>query len=106
MILTAGMAPLWSLFSKHYLEKDSVWLKTSFKKFNYFYIVVLIGMFTCVLIAKPVMKIWISKDFNVPIFLLIVVSIMTSLRIFTTFYSYFFNGIGNLKSFLFTLPNL
>lgn len=103
MILTAGMAPLWSSFSIKYLEKNSDWLKMSFKKFNYFYILVLIGMFVCVLIADPVMKIWISKDFTVPVFLLIAVSIMTSLRIFTTFYSYFFNGIGNLKSYLLLL---
>lgn len=103
MIITAGMAPLWSSFAKNYLEKNEFWLKMSFKKFNYFYIVILIGMFLIVLVASPVMKVWISKDFSVPMFLLIAVSIMTSLRIFTTFYSYFFNGIGNLRSYLLLL---
>ena len=103
MIITAGMAPLWSLFAKNYIEKNYSWLKLSFKNFNYLYIVILIGMFFSVLIAAPIMKIWISKDFSVPVFFLIVVSIMTSLRIFTTFYSYFFNGIGNLKSYLLLL---
>ncbi len=103
MILTAGMAPLWSLFAKNYLERNSFWLKTSFKKFNYFYIIILIGMLLGVIIANPIMKIWISKDFSVSFSLLIAVSIMTSLRIFTTFYSYFFNGIGNLRSYLLLL---
>lgn len=103
MILMAGMAPLWSLFTKNYLEKNKNWLKKSFRKFNYFYAIVLIGMLLCVLIAKPIMKIWIGNDFVVPQFLLITVAIMTSLRIFTTFYSYFFNGIGNLRSYLLLL---
>lgn len=103
MILTAGMAPLWSLFAKNYLEKNQIWLKMSFRKFNYFYILVLIGMLFCVVIAAPIMKIWIAEDFVVAPFLLTVVAIMTSLRIFTTFYSYFFNGIGNLRSYLLLL---
>lgn len=103
MILTSGMSPLWSMFAKHYLEKDQPWLRMSFKKFNYFYILILFGMFLCVVLAPSIMKIWISKDFQVAAFLLITISIMTSLRIFTTFYSYFFNGIGKLKSYLLLL---
>lgn len=103
MILSAGMAPLWSLFAKHYLEKDVIWLKASFRKFNYFYVIILFGMLLCVVIAEPIMKIWISKDFHVPLFLLVAVSLLMSLRIFTTFYSYFFNGIGNLRSYLLLL---
>lgn len=103
MILTAGMAPLWSMFAKGYLEKNQTWLLLIFKRFNYFYIVILIGMMLCVFIASPIMKLWIAKDFTVSPFLLFSVSIMISLRIFTTFYSYFFNGIGNLKSYLILL---
>lgn len=103
MILMAGMAPLWSLFTKNYLEKNEVWLKMSFRKFNYFYTLVLIVIFFCVLIAKPIVKIWIGTAITVSSFLLISVAIMTSLRIFTTFYSYFFNGIGNLRSYLLLL---
>ncbi len=60
-------------------------------------------MLIFVVIAKPVMKLWISKDFIVPHFLLITIAIMTSLRIFTTFYSYFFNGIGHLKTYILLL---
>lgn len=100
MILTAGMAPLWSMFAKGYLEKNQTWLLMIFKRFNYFYILILVGMLLCVFIASPIMKIWISKEFTVSIFLLFSVSIMISLRIFTTFYGYFFNGIGNLRSYL------
>ncbi|ESU24182.1 hypothetical protein FEDK69T_06190 [Flavobacterium enshiense DK69] len=103
MILIAGMAPLWSIFTKNYLEKDQTALKHIFKKFNYFFILILIGMIVCMLLAPYIFKIWISKDFVVPQFLLIMVTIMTALRIFSSFYSYFFNGIGNLKSYLLLL---
>lgn len=103
MILTAGMAPLWSMFAKHYLEKDREWILHTFKRFNYFYGLIVVGMLLCVLIAGPIMKIWISKDFMVSPFLLFSVAIMSSLRIFTTFYGYFFNGLGNLRSYLILL---
>jgi len=103
MILLAGMAPLWSKFTKHYLERDAVWIKNAFRKFNYFFIAILIGVMVFTLVAKPVMTVWISKDFNPPLLLLIFVAIMTALRIFTAFYGYFFNGIGNLRSYLLLL---
>lgn len=103
MILMAGMAPLWSIFTKNYLEGNRKNLQSVFKKFNYFYLLILVGIILCALIAAPVFRIWISKDFVVPSFLLVTVAIMTSLRIFSTFYSYFFSGIGNLKSYLLLL---
>jgi O-antigen/teichoic acid export membrane protein len=103
MILTAGMAPLWSLFANKYLENNKTWLKISFRKFNSYYPLLLLGIALCLLFANPIMKIWISNDFFAPHFLLTMVAILTSLRIFTTFYSYFFNGIGNLKSYLILL---
>ncbi len=103
MILLAGMAPLWSKFTKHYLEKDAIWIKNAFRKFNYFFIAILIGVIVFTLMAQPVMTVWIAKDFNPPLLLLIFVALMTALRIFTAFYGYFFNGIGNLKSYLLLL---
>jgi O-antigen/teichoic acid export membrane protein len=103
MILLAGMAPLWSKFTKHYLERDAIWIKNAFRKFNYFFIVILIGVVLFTLLARPVMTVWISKDFNPPLLLLIFVAVMTALRIFTAFYGYFFNGIGNLRSYLLLL---
>lgn len=103
LILMAGMTPLWSLFSKHYLEKDVKWLRNCFRKFNYFYLLFLIGMLLFTLVANTMLKIWISEAFVTPYFLLITVAVLTSLRIFTNFYSNFFNGIGNLKSYLLLL---
>jgi len=103
MILMSGMAPLWSVFTKKHLEKDYVALRSLFKKFNYSFVLILLGMLICMSIAPYMFKIWISKDFYVPQFFLIMVTTMISLRIFSTFYSYFFNGIGNLKSYLLLL---
>lgn len=103
LILMAGMAPLWSMFSKRYLEADKHWLLETFRKFNLFYVVVLAGIAICVVIAPLIMEIWIGPGFQLPQALLITVAVMTALRIFSLFYSYFFNGIGNLKSYLILL---
>jgi O-antigen/teichoic acid export membrane protein len=103
MILMAGMAPLWSLFTKKYLEKNKNWLRNSFKRFNLLFVLILILLFVFTLCAPLIMKIWISHNFKVPSLLLISIALMTSLRIFTAFYSYFFNGVGNLRSYLLLL---
>lgn len=103
MILMAAMAPIWSMFTRHYLQKDSAWLLTSFRKFNLLYLLVLLGLAAAAVVAAPVMKIWIGNGFNAPIALVAIMAIFTAMRIFTTFYSYFFNGIGNLKSYLLLL---
>lgn len=103
MILMAGMAPLWSIFTKKHLEGDQKALYATFKKFNYFYLLILAGMAVCVLLGPWIFRIWIGKEFSVSYFLLAMVAIMTALRIFSTFYSYFFSGIGNLKSYLLLL---
>lgn len=103
MILMASMTPLWSLFTKHYFEKNHEWLSMIFRRFNYLFILILFGILICMGFADPIMKIWISEDFVVPTFLLVTIGIMTGLRVFTTFYSYFFFGIGNLRTYLLLL---
>ncbi|MGV3461644.1 MAG: lipopolysaccharide biosynthesis protein [Flavobacterium sp.] len=103
MILMAAMAPIWSLFTKHYLQQDKLWFLSAFKKFNLFFLVILCGLAAGVLIAKPVMKLWIGSSFNAPLILVVAMAVFTALRIFSTYYGYFFNGIGNLKTYLLLL---
>jgi O-antigen/teichoic acid export membrane protein len=103
MILMAAMAPVWSLFTKHYLQKDKQWFLSAFKKFNLFYIIILLGLVIAVFVAPPIMNAWIGINFNISYSLLFLMALYTALRIITTYYGYFFNGTGNLKSYLILL---
>lgn len=103
MILIAAMAPLWSLFAKHYLEKDKTWLLNSFKKFNYFFAGIIVFVIVCMLLCPFVIKLWIGKGIDIPMLLIITAALTTVLRIHSFFYIYFFNGIGKMKNYLILL---
>ena len=103
LILMAGMAPLWSMFSQKYLEANRSWLLRSFRNFNLAFLGLLLGIAVFTLIAPQVMQLWVGEAIAIPQMLIVVTAIMTALRIFTLFYSYFFNGIGKLKSYLILL---
>ena len=100
MILFAAISPLWSMFAKNYIEKNKSALLNSFRKFNYFFIgicfLVLIGM----IISPFIISIWINEAIIIPTYLILLTGIVTLLRIFATFYSFFLNGIGNLNTYI------
>lgn len=103
MILTAGFSPLWSLFAKHYFDKDFEWLVNTFRKFNYAFIGLCILMCLFTALAPILIPMWIKTNVHIPNLLLVAFSALTSIRIFTTFYSYFLSGTGNLKSYMILL---
>lgn len=71
MILIAAMAPLWSLFTKHYLEKDKIWLLRAFRKFNYYFAIIIVLVCICMLLCPFIIKLWIGKSVNIPLLLII-----------------------------------
>lgn len=103
MILIAAMAPLWSLFTKHYLEKDKIWLLRAFRKFNYYFAIIIVLVCICMLLCPFIIKLWIGKSVNIPLLLIITAAFTTVLRIHSFFYIYFFNGIGKMKNYLILL---
>ncbi len=100
MILYAALSPLWSMFAKDYIEKNKKNLYNNFKKFNTYFIVILCLIFILYLICPFIVSIWIKDELEIPKNLVLYIAIVTSFRIFTTFYSYFLNGIGKLNLFI------
>ena len=103
MILYAAISPLWSMFAKNYIENNKIALLHSFKKFNYYFIVITVLVLIGVLISPFVISVWIKDAVQIPQYLLLLTGIVTLLRIFTSFYSFFLNGIGNLNTYIYIL---
>ena len=103
LILYAAMSPLWSIFAKNYLEKNKEVLKKTFKKFNWIFIGLSFGVFVLAYLTPFIISIWIKEEINLPSYLILLTALVTLLRIFVTFYTFFLNGIGELNYFLILL---
>lgn len=100
LIVVAAMAPLWSLFTKHYFECDKKWLKKAFANFHKIFVGILIIICVFTIVSPYVIDIWIKEHIFISDFLLLSVATTTALRIYTFFYIYFFNGIGKMNIYL------
>lgn len=103
MILFAAISPLWSMFAKNYIEKNKESLLNSFKKFNLYFIGISILMIIGVLISPYIISLWIKEPIVIPKYLILLTGIVTLFRIYTTFYSFFLNGIGDLNVYIYVL---
>lgn len=103
MIIFAALSPLWSMFAKHYLEKDKNKLFSDFRKFNKTFIFILLSLITLYTITPIVISIWIKNDITIPNYLILLTTIVTALKIFVSFYTFFLNGIGKLRLYLIVL---
>lgn len=103
MILFAAISPLWSMFAKNYIEKNKSELLNSFKKFNYYFIGISILVAIGVIISPSIISLWIKDAIMIPKYLILLTGVVTLLRIFATFYSFFLNGIGNLNTYIYIL---
>ncbi|HBK83021.1 MAG TPA: hypothetical protein DDZ41_05395 [Flavobacterium sp.] len=100
MILFAAISPLWSMFAKNYIEKNKSAILNSFKKFNYSFIGISFLVIIGIIVSPFIISIWIKEDIIIPTYLILLTGIVTLLRIFATFYSFFLNGIGNLNTYI------
>lgn len=103
MIIFAALSPLWSMFAKHYLEKDKNKLYSDFRKFNKTFIFILLSLITLYTITPTVISIWIKNEITIPNYLILLTTIVTALKIFVSFYTFFLNGIGKLRLYLIIL---
>jgi len=100
MILFAALTPLWSLFAKHYLEQNKTKLLNNFKKFNQFFVIILLGLISLTFITPFVVSIWIKEPITLPNNLVFFTAILTGLKIYVNFYILFLSGLGKLNFYI------
>jgi O-antigen/teichoic acid export membrane protein len=100
MIILAMMSPLWSHFTKDYFEGSKIKLLNTFKTFNRLVVGVVVIIALLTMLFPAVLKFWIKDEINTSWLLIGLVGCITLFRIFTSFYTYFLNGIGQLNLYL------
>ena len=103
MIIFAALSPLWSMFAKHYLEGNKIKLNKDFKKFNLFFILICFGLILLYAITPLIVSFWLKEKINIPKNLILLTTLVTAFKIYTSFYTFFLNGIGKLNFYLLLL---
>jgi O-antigen/teichoic acid export membrane protein len=100
MILFAALSPLWSMFAKDYLEKNKIKLHKDFQKFNWYFLGIVLSLLLLYIITPFVISIWIKEQIHIPNYLIELTVLVTLLKIFVSFYTFFLNGVGKLNIYL------
>lgn len=100
LVLFAALTPFWSLFAKHYLEKNKTKLLVDFKRFNWFFGLVVLGLLLMTLITPYVIPLWIKETLSIPAYLILLTAVVTGLKIFVNYYILFLSGIGKLNLYI------
>jgi hypothetical protein len=94
------LTPFWSLFAKHYLEKNQSKLLNDFNKFNKFFSLVVLGLIVMTFITPVIIPLWIKDTVKIPRYLILLTAVVTGLKIFVNYYILFLSGIGKLNFYL------
>ncbi len=103
LVFMAVLNPLWSVFAMNYIDKNKKALSDSFKKFNKYYIAIIIVHIIAMLLCPFVLTFWIKETINVPAYFILLTALVATLRIFTVFYTYFLYGVGHLNLYILIL---
>ena len=71
-----------------------------FKRFNWFFGLVLLGLFLMTLITPYVIPLWIKESLSIPAYLILLTAVVTGLKIFVNYYILFLSGIGKLNLYI------
>jgi len=89
--------PLWALYTSAYQNKDFSWIKNMFKKLNYLFVLLFIGLIIMYFSLDWILRIWLHRSLEYKPILIILMAIFVLIRVFGDIYMTFLNGIGKIK---------
>jgi len=91
------MAPLWSAYSDAYHNRDFGWIKRAMQSQLKIYLLIIIGTIGLVFTAKPIISIWIGKDFIVDNKLIITMGLFILISTWNNIFASFINASNQLN---------
>ncbi len=89
--------PFWPLYTDAYQKKDLKWIKQTLIRLNKLFIPFIILVVILVMIAKPIISLWIQKELSIDFRLIVFMGIFVIIRVYGIIYMYFLNGIGKIR---------
>jgi len=100
-VITMGYAmlitPLWSSYTDAYHRGDYTWIKEVMRKQLWLFGLIVLVVAVFVLIAKPVIKIWIGSELVVPVSVVLSMGLFILISTWNNIYAFFLNGIGKIR---------
>lgn len=90
-------APLWSSYTDAYHRGDFIWIKGVLSKQLLIFGLIMLAVILLVLIAKPVIAIWIGSDLVVSMPLIESVGLFILISTWNNIYAFFLNGVGKIR---------
>ncbi len=90
-------APLWSAYTDAYHREDFVWIKRMLHKQMFVFGGIVLAIISLAIIVKPVVKIWIGGTFEVPLTLVISMSVYILVSTWVNIFAYFLNGVQKIR---------
>lgn len=99
-LLTMGYsiisAPLWSAYTDAYHRGDTTWIESALRQQLLFFVGISAGAVVMVLVAKPVIALWIGKDIGFSMALVLSMAAFTVVSVWNNVFAFVVNGIGEI----------
>lgn len=90
------LAPLWSSYSDAYHRNDMEWIKKTIKNQLKIYLLIIASTILLALLSKPIIYIWIGKDFIIDNMLIVSIAFFILVFCWNNIFSYFINSTNKL----------
>ena len=90
-------APLWSSYTDAYHREDFVWIKHTLRTQINIFVGIVFAVIVLILVANPVITLWIGDDINVSAMLVFSVGVFILVSTWTNIFASFLNGVGKIR---------
>jgi len=91
------MAPLWSAYSDAYHRGDMEWIKKTIKNQLKIYLLIMVTTILLVFLAKPIINIWIGKNFVIDNMLIVSMAFFILVSTWNNIFAFFINATNQLN---------
>jgi O-antigen/teichoic acid export membrane protein len=98
MIFVILQTPVWSAITDAYARKEFDWIRLAINRQLKIWVGCLLGIVLLLLVNRFVIYLWIGDAVQVPLTLLVILSLYQVVLMFSMIFSSFSNGTGRLKS--------
>lgn len=103
LIFAMVSMPLRSAYTEAYVKKDYIWIENALRKMLSLLLPTIVIILLMILLANPIINIWIGEDVGITTLLVIFMGFYVLLQAWNRIYGWFLYGIGELKCTLYIL---
>ena len=90
-------APLWSAYTDAYHRNDIAWIKNMLRKQIIIFGFVVMAVVAMVALARPIIKLWVGREFDVSLPLLISMGLLVLVLAWNNIFGLILGGIGKIR---------